>query len=732
MPAKEEPIARKRHRAEPSGTAVRARLAVLVCALFFAVLAMLPSILPALHIELNPAAPRTSYGVTLMVAPQNPHAVQVPAVAQPVSPDKPPATATTANSASEAAVVLAEDARLRAVLHAAPHIDQPTVVPFQGSFPTLVLPAAASAYTAQDLIQLGALVPLPHDAAILVENVYVATDATLVLGGAALRTLYLETGDKGFATIVGWGGNLTFSGTAAHPMTIMGWDRADNAPAADRGHGRSYIREVDGRMTLTEVRASWLGFWSGRTGGVAWTGLTSGPATGSAVDSTFTGDTYGSFVSRGSGITFLDDLFEYNQLDGLHIHRYAVGTRAISSSAVRNGANGFTVSPASEGTLLENDIAQHNGGNGFYLNGRPLATGASASGVSVSPSTDTAVEYSAALDNVKIGVLVEGGRSTVVKGNQVCDSGSAIEVKDGAAETVVTGNTISCSPRSGISVGPSAQGAVFAGNAIEGARTGFLISDSGGIQLDDNRVTGATLFGVDVRGATSAVSGVGNTISGTGYQAVGYRADAPAPSLDGSNVSGWTHHARIAVWSYLRFHPLAAMWLGIATLLLLASLWSRRRRAASHPYPASTRWRSEGPQVTATVGRLRLARPAPPAWMTQPADTTRPTGTARPTDLTPPDGFRQPAGLDITDPAPGIAAAVADLAAAVAARGGPRPPWNTMPMPRLGRNQRRDDAPDPADAADPPYEWPYRPRYDRRLARRRSVERSRGDQADSR
>ena len=624
-------MAGNNRRSGQTGSAVRAGIAVLVSALFFAVLAMLPSILPALHIQLHPIAPTTSYGVTLMTASQNPPPVSVPAVAQPVSPGQAPATPPSTTYADrETARVAAEDARIRAVLHMAPHIRQPKAVSVPGSRPTLVLPAAAGAYTAQTLIQHGAMVTLPNGAALLTENVYVAAQATLVLDSAMTRTLYLETGKDGFTTIVAWGGRLTFVGTTTQPLTIMGWDRAHNSPAADQGFGRSYIREVDGRMTFTHVRVSRLGFWSGRTGGVAWTGLTRGPATGGATDSTFTGDTYGSFVSRGSRVTFLNDLFESNQLDGLHIHRYSMDTRVTASSAVRNGANGFTVSPATQGTLLDRDIAEHNRGHGFFLNGRPLASGASASGGSVSPSAGTTVEYSAALNNIKTGILVEGGLTTVVKGDQVCGSSTGVEVKDGASNTVVTGNTVSCGPKSGISVGPSAPGSVLAGNAVDGARTAFMINNSGHVQVDSNLVTRATVFGVFARGATSAVGGVDNRISGTGFRAIYSSAGAPVFSLGGSNLSGWAYHAKVNFFSYLQYHPLAAMWLGIATLLLLAFLWSRRGRAPSHPYPASTRWRP-GSTLALAAGLPRsapfpAARATNTAWQ---ASAARQEGTAR-------------------------------------------------------------------------------------------------------
>jgi hypothetical protein len=734
-------VARKSHHHEPSAPGGRAWLVVFACTLLFAVLALMPGILPALHLELHPVAPQTSYGVTLMVAPRTPHTVHVPAVAQPISPDQAPAPLSTVDAVREVAMVAAEDKRLRTVLHAATRVYQPEVVSLRGSLPTLVLTAASSAYTAKTLVEYGAMVMLPHDAALMIDNVYVAANAKLALGGPALRTLYLDSGSGGFATIVGWGGSLSFAGTAAHPMTIIGWDRANNSAAVDQGYGRPYIREAGGRMTLTDVRASRLGFWSGRTGGVAWTGLTGSPSKGGAVDSTFTDDTYGSFVSRGSGVTFRDDLFEYNQLDGLHVHRYSVRTTAVSSSAVRNGGNGFLVSPASQGTLLEADIAQHNAGNGFFLNGRPLATGASASGGSVAPSAGTAVEYSAALANAKIGVLVEGGLNTVIKGDQVCGGVTAVEVKDGASDAVVTGNTISCAPRSGISVGPSAPGAVLSGNSVDGARTAFLISASGRVQLDKNLVTGATVFGVSARGATSLVSGVGNTIAGSGFRAVDSRADAPAPSLYGSNLSGWTVHVKVTFWSYLQFHPLAALWLGVAILLLLTFLWSKRRRVASHPYSSSTRWRPDSAPAAAAAespAREPVVQAAGTAW----------SGSYHAGSGTAPDEFprrRQPAAAQAAatyaplpaydlppafesrpafEPRPAFERGAAyEPPAAADPRPVPghpapqrsresRPPWNTEPIPMPDRGQPQRDPFDAFDALDQPFERARDQRYD--------------------
>jgi hypothetical protein len=588
------------NRSDPDADTKRSRAwpVVMVAVAFFGLLAALPVILPALHLQLHPAAPSSRYGVTLTVAPRSPQTVRVPGVATPIDPSLPAATLPTTNPARETATLSADDQRLRVMLHDASSVYQPEVVPVRGSLPTLVLTAGQGTYTAATLVQYGALVMLPHQAALLLDNVYVSTNASLILGGPTLRTLYLDSGSGGFTSIVGWDGNLAFHGTAQQPMTIMGWDRATGSPAADLGSGRPYIREAGGNMTLADVRVTSMGFWSGRTSGVAWTGLSAKPSTGGATSSTFTGDTYGAFVSRGSDLTFRDDLFEFNALDGLHIHRYSQNTTVVSSSAVRNGADGFAVSQATQNTLLEGDISERNSGDGFFLNGRPLATGASASGGSIAPGSGTTVEDSSALNNGQIGILAEGGTGTVIKGDQVCAAVTAVAVRDTATDAVVTGNTVGCRPSSGFTVGPQAPGTVLAGNAVDGARTAFLIRTAGHVEMDTNLVTNATVFGVSSRGASSVVTGTSNTFAGTGFRAIDAREGGPMPALYATNTAGWTVHAPVTFLNYLQFHPLAALWLGVLGLGVLAFAWSRTRRRPSHPYPASTQWTGAAGAIT--------------------------------------------------------------------------------------------------------------------------------------
>jgi hypothetical protein len=605
----------------------RSRYAALLALLLFATLAATPEILGALHLHIGLGAPATSRGVRLLPAPGAPPRVALSAVASPIDPGQPPATLPAVSAARQAATVAAEDSRIRLLVHDAADIYQPEVIAVQGSLPTLVLTAGSRPYTYSDLIEYGALVLLPHHAALLLDNVFVSTNASLDLGAPGLSALYMDSSARGFTSIVAWGGNLTFQGAPRHPFTIMGWDRTARTPAPDAGSGRAYIREVAGRMDLADVRASALGFWSGRTGGVAWTGSTSVPSTGGATASTFTDESYGAFVTRGKDVRFDDDLFEFNELDGLHIHRNSTGTSVSGSSASRNGGNGFLVDRATNGTVLAGDVAQHNAGYGFLIDGRPLVTGASASGGSVAADTGTYVENSAALDDLQGGIVLEGGTGTVLRRNEICARLAGIAIRDGASDTIVTGNDIRCGPRAAMEIGPAAPQTLVSGNTLVNARIGMLIRSSGPVEAYNNRITGATVFGLTARGSFSRVAGQGNVISGTGFRAVDARADAAPPALSGTRDAGWDHQVKLTFWSYLLFHPLAMLWLSILALVIGGEIWSRLRRMPVHPYPASTHWRpasaADRPgapdEASAHPGGLILERALVPAF-----DTTDP------------------------------------------------------------------------------------------------------------
>jgi hypothetical protein len=580
---------------------------VFLALLVFVTLGGLPAILHALHLKISTAPPTSSDGIRLLNAPQALSPVPLPAAARPVEPGGPTATFPQVSESLEAAAVSFEDNRLRTMLHDSFRTSQPRTVHYRHALPTLLLVSGTrfsfdggvralihgqSVYTVADLIRRGAMVRLPDGGALLKENVFVPSGARLVLSSSDVSAVYLDNTPSGSASIVAWGGDLDFRGTRQRSLTVQGWDEATMTPARDTGSGRPYIREVAGTMTFQYARVSFLGFWSGRTGGVAWTGLSTHASYGGAIGSTFTDNTYGAFVTRGRNVRFSGDLFESNQLDGLHFHRGTIGGSATFSAAVRNGANGFHVDRATLRTILQHDVSEHNATNGFLVDGRPLVSTASASGNGVAPGQGTRIEYSSASGNGRTGILIEGGNRTVLKADEVCAKLTGIALRYDASNAILDANDVRCGSRTGIRIGPQAPGALVFGNAVSGARIAMLvISPGGNVEIDKSLITLASVFGISVRGVNSVVSGKDNVISGIGFRAVDSRAEATAPALSGSNTANWAFARNGTVLTYLEFHPLAVFWLSVAFLVVAGGLWTRRRRAPTHPYPESTHWR---------------------------------------------------------------------------------------------------------------------------------------------
>jgi hypothetical protein len=546
------------------------------------------------------AAQRTSPTLLAPPVPSLPP-LALATTAQPSSPYAQPGSMPSVDAVREASLVAAEDLRLRTLLHHIGRINYPEVVPIMynaatgvtgSGTPTLVLPGPAT-YSITDLEGAGAVVPLSQGGFLLVNSVLVGSGATLRLGGTDAPTLLMAGSSSGFTSLVTWGGTISLAGQGAgKPMTITGWDRDRGRPAEDSGNGRPYIRAVGGELDLQYVNVSSLGFWSGRTGGVAWTGISSRASTGKAVSCRFVGNTYGAFVSRATQVSFTGDLFEGNELDGLRLHRFSLDSTVTGSTAARNGANGFVVSRGATGNVLSGDLAVNNRGNGFLINGQSLVSGASPSGGATDAARGTVVEGSDAEGNWRTGILVEGGVGTVLRKNIVCGTQTGIAVRAGASNTQVLNNAVRCGGRVALSIGPSVMGTTVSGNVLNSARIGILIRNAPGIRMIDNWITGISVFGISVRGQSPGVVGNGNLIAGRGFQPVDTRGGAAAPTLVVTNVSGWQHRSSGTVAGYLRFHPLLTTWLILLSLVVIASVAVKARRRPPRPYTHTVPWQA--------------------------------------------------------------------------------------------------------------------------------------------
>ena len=618
----------------------RGWLGVTVVTVVLAALAVAPWLVPKGVTPPWVSAAQNASPVPLPKLPPALKPVQLGAAAQPVDPNATPASQPTFDSSHEAALVAGEDNRLRVLLHKAVHMRSAATLAVPGSSLTLVLPGRPDPYTFSDLVSTGAAVPLAQQGwYLLVDSVLVARSATLQIssdnGGPS--TLLLASSATSFTSLVTWGGTMTLAGTAQTPLTITGWDQVNNQPSEDRGYGRPYIRAVGGQLQLTQVRASHLGFWSGRTGGVSWTGVTRQASTGGATDSSFVGDTYGAFVTRSSQVHFSGDLFESNELDGLRLHREANNSTVTSSASVRNGSNGFVVSRGANSDLLSGDVALHNGGNGFLFNGQPLVNGAGPSGGQTQASVGTQLSGSDSEHNGHAGILVEGGSGTVIQNNTVCAASTAIAIRLGASTTSVVGNEMRCA-RVALSIGPAVTATTVAGNVFSHARIGILIRNSPGVRLLNNQTRNLSVFAISVRGASPGVVGSDNVFAGNGFQPVDFRGGAAAPQLTGTDLRNWFRVSSPTALAYLRYHPLLTTWLAILLLVALSWIVVRLRRRSRLPYRHALVWApatsvyaaADSPRANGTGGNGHVALPTGGA---APIPVSAPTGSAIPAAL---------------------------------------------------------------------------------------------------
>ena len=583
----------------------RGWFSVTVVALALATLAVLPWLVPKGVTPPWVSAAQNASPVPLPKLPPALQPVQLGSAAQPVDPNAAPTTQPSLDSTHESALVASEDSRLRVLLHKAVHMTSPATLAVPGSSLTLVLPGRAQPYTFDDLLSTGAAVQTAQQGTyLLVDSVMVARSATLEISSAngGPSTLLLASSATAFTSLVTWGGSLSLTGTAQTPLAVTGWDQVNNQPAEDRGYGRPYIRAVGGNLQLTQVRASNLGFWSGRTGGVAWTGVTRQASSGGASNSTFVGDTYGAFATRTSQLQFTADLFEGNELDGLRLHRDSNNSTVTSSASVRNGSNGFVVSRGANSDLLKLDVAEHNAGNGFLLDGQPLVTGAGPSGGQTAASVGSQLSGSDAERNGRTGILVEGGSGTVIENNIICGTSTAVAIRLGAATTSLVGNQVRCG-RVALSIGPAVTGTTVSSNVLSHARIGILIRNSPGVRLLNNQTRDLSIFAISVRGASPGVVGSDNVFAGAGFQPVDFRGGATAPLLTGTDLRNWQRVSSPTAISYLRYHPLLTTWLAILILVAFSWIVVRLRRRAKMPYRHALVWAPAGPShVAASSG----------------------------------------------------------------------------------------------------------------------------------
>ncbi len=465
-----------------------------------------------------------------------------------------------------AAVVAAEDRRItsiRTVSSLARWQGHNSKTPFRlatGTGYTLVLTPRPTPYGLTDLQALApqTFVRMTDGAYLLSEYIVVMPKAVLRLsspGGLAVR---LASSPRGFATIVSLGGKLELLGEQNAPLVLTNWDVDAAAPDLQPYDGRAYVRAVGGQFIADHVNVSDLGFWSGRTGGIALTGTDrpntgaiervgkAGPVnagTASVLDAitrqpagrllpgqsdpslkftlpaqdyvssrisstTIRGDAFGLFVSGANGLQVSNSSVSNSQIAGIVLHRFVSNGVLSRTTSSHNAGDGFSLDRATTGITISEATSDSNAGSGYRLSAGPSAAGSPTGSYG-----NNSVSNSTATDNGHYGVEVVGGFNIGVQNNVVSGNDMGIVVAGPAHRISVTGNQVSQATRHGISLVDGVTASTVTGNVVDRTATGIYLRASTS-EIKGNTVQHARGHAVSLVGRVEGTAVSFNVLAG--------------------------------------------------------------------------------------------------------------------------------------------------------------------------------------------------------------------------
>jgi nitrous oxidase accessory protein NosD len=561
-----------------------------------------------------------------------------------------PPAVTEAAGNGEAAIAAAEDRRLvevRAAIGAARAKGAEWKSPYNlgtGTGYTLVLTPRSSPYTIADMLQLLPTTFLRENdgSYLLLQNIYVSLGASLDMSGPGGMVLRMASNANGFVSIVSFGGNLQFTGSAGQPATITSWDPRTDQPDLDVADGRAYIRSIGGTFTLSYANVQDLGFWSGRTGGIGLTG-TDRPTTGSTTGpSVYTGP-HGKTARKSatptpaptgaaqpdgnlgdSGVTSqpagpLANPDTQFSVPGLSYVGVRVDHSTITGDAFGlfiSGATGIVISNVNVTGSLVDGIVLHRYASQGVLTAVDSSNN-SGDGIDISRAADQIqITGSTASFNTGNGFTINGqpiaqgpsasGEPMGAYGNNSVSSSTAegnghygIEVL-GGLNTAVDDNTV-IGNQMGIVVRRGAQSVTIVGNQLrEQDREGISIRDgnqavtvSGNliqgaatgiyvrasvVQVIGNIVTGAQIHGVTLVGADKGTLVNNNTLTGAGPGAISSYRATGPMNLTGNQTADWFNTTSMWIRIKALISPLTIIWAGVFALIAVTALRGRRTR----------------------------------------------------------------------------------------------------------------------------------------------------------
>lgn len=527
------------------------------------------------------------------------------------------------NPATEPARVAAEDARindLRRMTSTAAWRNVDTTQPYRlatGHRISLVLVPRERPYDMAELAEIS-----PSSVKRQSKRSYLVQEHVVVLDGATLtvtegQQVRLASDATGFSSVVTLGGTLAVRGSAKVPATFVAWDPHKKAPDTTTADGRGYIRLLGGKSLINNARFSDLGFWSGRTGGLAITGDTEPdhvaagqpphnpkaqkgvpvaklkpksssdlPASAELTNIRVAGSAFGLFVADATEVTLADATISGALVDGIVLHRGVRATTLTDVRVDRSGKDGVVVSRDATGISLKHASVTDNGRNGLTMDGRALALGPDVDGDAITPFGGNAVAGGEFLRNQRYGIEVLGGYGTSVQGAAIGENSVGLVASEAATDVVVDGNTFTGSHEQAVSVRDGAAKITIRNNKVRGSATGIYNRNAQSI-IERNTISEVSVHGITVVGQVAGTVVTANTISGRGPAALDM--DRAVGLVAENNVSdGWIVSRSLEAVLAGIFKPLTVVWI-LVVLVVLVSIRVRlksRSRGIVDPFEA--------------------------------------------------------------------------------------------------------------------------------------------------
>ncbi|GAB3658406.1 hypothetical protein GCM10027589_18940 [Actinocorallia lasiicapitis] len=293
--------------------------------------------------------------------------------------------------------------------------------------------------------------------------------------------------------------------------------------------------------------------------------------------SRITGGAFGLFISGANGVQLSDLAVENSMVHGIVLHRFTSNGQIERTLSKGNRGDGFVISRAAHDIRITESTAEDNLGNGYTINGRPLAEGPSAAGESIEPFGNNTIQNSYSKHNLRYGVEVLGGVNNTVQNNEVTGSDMGIVVRQGARKVTVGGNLVRGPKRQGISIRDGVTDSRVMSNIIDKAPTGIYVRDAAG-DVRSNSIENATLHGVTLKGAVSGSLVTKNTVTGSGPSAIDKARSHGDVTIDKNRTIDW--HDTSSLWVQVKrvLSPLTLIWCLIILMLITSAVQERRRR----------------------------------------------------------------------------------------------------------------------------------------------------------